>query len=415
MNESFDEDGLDVDDEEFGDFDQGGQTLGDLWRNNPLIKVGAIVLAGAAVIFVLYAFSGQEDPLGQSYVGSASDVSAPPGTEEVSPAYREAVTERNEAEIERAEREGTSALPTPIDPPVGTVPLLEEEEQQEDPLARWRQLQEERLRRELERQQDVQPVEPVEQVDLERIQNMSARMAEQMQAILESTGEAQVQHMTMTSPQWLEDLRAAEEEARAEQEAAEAAAAAEAEEEDTVIFPAGQIAYAQLLTEANTDVPGPVLAQIVAGPLKGARLLGDFQEQNELITLNFNTLVLDDESIGVDAIALDPDTTLPGIATDVDRRILQRVMLPMAAAFVEGAAEAIAESGRTTVTIQGETVSEQTQEADTEEEIASGIEEAGQELRSILDEMADDIEVLVRIEAGTPLGILFLEPVTDSQ
>ena len=66
-------------------------------------------------------------------------------------------------------------------------------------------------------------------------------------------------------------------------------------------------------------------------------------------------------------------------------------------------------------TVEGDTVTEETADADTKEEVASGIAEAGQELREILDEMADDVEVLVRIEAGTPIGVLFVEPVTTDE
>ena len=79
--------------------------------------------------------------------------------------------------------------------------------------------------------------------------------------------------------------------------------------------------------------------------------------------------------------------------------------------FVEGAAQAIADSGRLTVTIQGETVAQEEGEADNQQEIASGIEEAGKELGDILEEEGGEIEVLIRIESGTPMGLLFLEPV----
>ena len=151
----------------------------------------------------------------------------------------------------------------------------------------------------------------------------------------------------------------------------------------------------------------------MSGPLAGSRILGSFEEEHELLTLTFETIVYNGESFDIDAVALDPDTTLPGLVSEVDHRYLKRIVLPMAAAFVEGAASAISESGRTTITIEGEQVAEETEETDTGQEIATGVEEAGQELREILDEMADDTEVMVRVAAGTPMGILFLEPVIE--
>jgi len=47
--------------------------------------------------------------------------------------------------------------------------------------------------------------------------------------------------------------------------------------------------------------------------------------------------------------------------------------------------------------------------------VASGISAAGRELADILDDEADSIEPLLRIRAGTPVGILFTAAVTDGQ
>ncbi|MCD8497283.1 MAG: hypothetical protein LRZ85_03890 [Alphaproteobacteria bacterium] len=65
------------------------------------------------------------------------------------------------------------------------------------------------------------------------------------------------------------------------------------------------------------------------------------------------------------------------MATDVDHRYLKRVLLPAAAAFIEGAASAISQSGLTTVTVEGSTVSEDSASPNSRQEIASGLEEPG--------------------------------------
>lgn len=402
-------------DESFDDFEKKDRTLGDLWRDNPLFKIGSIAIAAVLIFVLISTLGGDQEPVEPSVIGAAPDIKATPGTEEASPEYVKAIEEQNEAEIERAFYEGDSALPVPIDPPVGIVSLPEEEEEAEDPLQRWRRLQEERLEREIQqRETEIIPEDTSGDVERqEAIQQLAETMVQQMSSILETQSTVNVSSLSMTPPEFLAELAAQQEE-----EEAEALAAEGQEGEDTqtiVLQPAAQIVYAQLLTEANTDSPGPVLAEIQSGPLKGNRILGSFEEENELITLSFETVVIDDESIGIDAVALDPETTLPGMATDVDHRYFKRIILPAAAAFVEGAAEAIAESGLTTVTVEGDTVSEETEETDTEQEIASGITEAGQELGQIIDQIASDTEVLVRIEAGTPIGVLFLEPVTREE
>lgn len=414
-NDGIEEEGLDMDEASFDEFEEKKGTLGSFLRDNPLAKVG--VIAGVVVIIfgAIILLGGENAPLDPSFVGAGSDVSAPPGTEAASQDYIDAIQEVNERDVEIAQQTGGSALPTPIEPPVGTLTVPDQAEAEEDPLQRWRRLQEERVQRELQQSQTIDPAPIVEDTGrAESIQALADLMSQQMQAVLDSR-ENTISHRTVISTS--DFFRQREEEQLRRQEARAAAGVdvdSDAQDEEiveTVLLNAGEIVYAQLLNEANSDVPGPVLAQIMSGPLKGTRVLGSFERQDDYLTLSFNSAVIDGTTVSINAVAMDPDTTLPGLATDVDHRYLQRILLPAAAAFVEGAASAIADSGLTTVTIQGETVAEETEETDSDQEIASGIEEAGQELREIFDDELDDIEVLVRVEAGTPMGLLFTEPV----
>ncbi len=411
MADDVNDDGLELDEASFDDFEKKKGTLGELWRENAMVKVGVVVAAAVAIFATIILFGGKDMPIDPSYVSGGSDISAPPGTEETSPSYVAAIEEENEARTEQAIKESGSVLPTPIDPPVGRLTVTENETPEEDPLQRWRKLQEERLQREMLRSQTVAPDADADAARGEAIQALAEAMATQMQSILEKRATVRpLQYRGMTSDDWLNELNA-----QREKEAEEAAGGSgndEAEENiEIVLYPAGRIAYAQILTEANSDVPGPVLAQIASGPLSGSRVLGSFSKQKELLTIKFQTVIVDGVSIDIDAVAVDPKTTLPALATDVDHHYLMRVALPMAAAFVEGLASAISESGLTTVTVEGDVVAEESEDTSTEQDVASGIEEAGQKLREILDETADEIEVTVRVEAGTPVGILFLEPV----
>ncbi len=408
-NDDVDND-IELEDASFDEFEEKNNTLGSMVRDNPALKVGLIAVAIIVIFGAIMFLGGDDSATNTSLVGSGSDVSAPPGTEAASPQYREAVQEVNERDREIAILEGTSAIPTPVDPPVGILTVPEQEVEQEDPLQRWRKLQEERLERELQQTQVIQPAPLPENNDRgQAVQALADLMSEQMQAILESR-QNNISSLAVSDPSILEPdeatLASANTNALAQNQAQ-----AQPQVIEEVVLPAGEIEYAQLLIEANTDVPGPVLAQMMSGPLMGSRIIGEFDVQREYLTLNFNTVIYDGESIAVDAVALDPGTSLPGLATEVDKRYLQRVALPAAAAFVEGLASAISESGRTTVTIEGETVSEQVNDTDNDQEVASGVEEAGQELRDIIDDEVDEIETLIRVEAGTPMGILFLEPV----
>ena len=412
MSDDLDDD-LSIDDS-FDDFEkkESGGTLGDLWRDNALFKIG-VIAGGGILFFVLISFlGGSEEQTGSSVVGAGSEIKATPG-EASSDTYRTALTEKNEEMIEDAITNQGSVIPVPIDPTEAIISVPEEEEQEEDPLQRWRRLQEERLERELQQRETAVPVDTgADQQRSEAIQALAEAMSQQMQSILATQNEITVAQRPMTDPDFLEKLREDQfENGEFVDGEFEDGDDLDLESEPEVLFPAGEIAYAQLLTEANTDAPGPVLAEVMSGPLKGNRVLGSFEAHDEYLTLNFDTIVIDGQSLTIDAVALDPATTLPGMATEVDHRYFKRIVLPAAAAFIEGVSEAVAESGLTTITIQGETVAEETEDADTEQEIASGLEEVGEELSEILDEMADDTEVLIRIETGTPFGLLFLEPV----
>ncbi|MDB2682770.1 type IV secretion protein DotG [Alphaproteobacteria bacterium] len=412
----FDDDEIDLDDDDnFDDFDDPGITLGDTLRDKPIVKFAII----AGVIFLvigifLFFRSGPTTPT--SVVAGPSDVNSAPGTGAISQNYENAVREADAQRLAKAKAEDTGFLPTPIETPLGRVPLPRDEEDEEDPLERWRRLQQERAEKEAERANLLAPEDLSDEfISDDAIQAMADAMAAQMQIILEGLGEVPTEYTYLTGPDYLEALRAEEEEAKAEALAALASASGTVDGLGVaeIIVPAGEIIYGQLLLEANSDVPGPVLAQIAGGPLSGSRVLGAFSVAEELIVLEFSTIVIDGVSQSISAVAIDPGTTLTGLATDVDHRYFTRIVLPAAAAFVEGAAQAVSDSGRTTITISGDSTTSTTSSGNTgkDEEIASGVEEAAEVVGEILEEMADDAKILVRIEAGTPIGLLFLEPV----
>lgn len=406
-NDDFENDGFD----EFDDGDSSPETLGQLVQSNPLIKVGVVLGAAALIFGTIILFGGDDEKAQYSSVGAAPQMTVAPGTEDASPAYVEAIQDVNQQSLEAAIAEGTSAIPIPIDPPVGRIPLQEEDVEAEDPLQRWRRLQEERLQRELSSNQVIEPTAlPEDNSQQEAVNALAQAMQAQMQQVLERQGKYIVNSQNVTDPHIFEE----DDNSELDGEIVDGEITGVNGEPlaEMIIIPAGEIEYGQIITEANSDVPGPVLAEIASGPLSGSRMLGAFTVENDLISLTFSQVVIDGISYPINAIALDPATTLPGMATEVDHRYFRRIILPAAAAFIDGAAEAIAESGRTDITITGDTVTSSETEADDEQEIASGLQEAAEELTTIIDEMNDDVEPLVIIGSGTPMGILFLDPVT---
>lgn len=421
MNDDLDEEIIGSDDGGFDEFVQKN-TLGDLWRNNPLVKAGIIIFAVAVIIGAIIIFGAEKEKPNVSMLPPGSEVSAPPGTDAASPAYIAAVEAQNEAELERALRTGDSTLPVPVETPSERLQLPQDEEEVEDPLHRWRRLQEERVIRETRDQEEVEPVTVLNSDQQnEAMKRLVEAMAKQMEAILGRRTEKKEIHYTAAVDKDAFSNDGAYGSSGSGQNGSGNGSDDLGEEIDEVsledvIIPAGEVEYAQLLIEANSDVQGPVLAVLLSGPLRGNRMLGTFQVQDEYLTLSFSTVIVNGQSIDISAMALDPDTTLPGMATDVDHRYFQRVLLPAAAAFIEGFADAIAESGTTNITIDngGSTTSTTENDKSDKQEVATGVAEAGQEIRDIVDDMADSIDVLVKIKAGTPMGVLFLDPIVAS-
>lgn len=415
-DDDFDLDGFD---NEFGDLDSSG-SLGDLWRNNPFVKIGAILVGVALLIGIVMLFSGGEQKKATSQMSGGIEVTQTPGTEAVTENYRQAIEESNTVRLEEALRQNESAVPMPVEAPKGVIPLELDQPEEVDPLERWRKLQEEKVARAAKAKPQglAVPAEPEVDTRTPAIQALSAAIALQMESILNNQGISGAQTKSIADLEYLEGLQAKHEEnlENAQEDRQDRFFGGRTSDDtDEILLPAGTIEYAQLITEANTDVPGPILAEIMTGPLKGARLIGTFEETYDYLTLNFNTIVLDGVDYSADAVAIDPKTTLPGLATDINRRYFTRVILPVAADFITGYASALSTSGNTTITISGDTVTEATENDNSnDQEVALGVARAGEELASILDDVRDNNPQLLRVRSGTPMGILFVSAVTNN-
>lgn len=397
------------DDGGFEDFEGGGNSLGDMWRNNPMVKIGVIAGVLITIIGAVVLFGGGNDRSGTSRTRLGKELVDNSADGEVTEQMRQAIEERNQQREEEARRAGDSAMPTPINTPVNRLELPEDDAAIEDPLERWRRIQEERQRQMQAETPQIESVDP----SVEAIDALANAMLAQMEEIVKVKAEP----LPMTYNEITEEgyLEALEREAQEKQQAEDAAKNATSDEAGIVniLIPAGTIEYGQLLTEANSDAEAPILAQIVSGPYAGSRLIGSFEVQKEFLVLTFDVMVIDGISHEIEAMAINPETTTPGMVTDIDHRYFSRVILPAAAAFVEGMGEAIAEQGGTDVVVTRDVAVQSEPPLDTEEQIFKGVEEAASKLGKILDENAANTKPLIRVESGTPMGLVFLAEVVE--
>ncbi len=387
----------------FGEeFESGeGGSLGDLWKHSPAVKIG-VVLAGFVIILGgLILFGGGAEKIDVSMAGGGSELRGDVGKEQVSPEMQREIEEYNINEIETAIESGGSALPVPITPPRGGVLVGEDSAIADDPLQRWRKIQEERQKREAQQVPDLPEVDP----NAETIDALAQAMIAQMQNIISDMKPATMTYVGVTADEYFEKF--IEEDSQDDN-----SVALEEEVPVNILVPAGTIEYAQLLIEANSDTPGPVLAQIVSGPLSGSRMLGTFSTEDDFLVLNFTSIVVDGVGQPVTAVALDPAKSTPGLVTEYNGRYFKRVFLPAAAEFITGFAEAVSQTSTTTVVVEGAAVQD-SQDLNTEEELYAGLEKAADKVSEFMEEEGSSTKPLIRVAAGTPIGILFTEPVIE--
>lgn len=189
----------------------------------------------------------------------------------------------------------------------------------------------------------------------------------------------------------------------------------------SIIIKAGTILFAVLDTSINTDEPGPVLATIVDGKFKGAKVLGSIQmvqmpggNRPEKVMLNFNSMSIPSQnnSISIKAVAIDPETARTALATNVDHHYLLRYGSMFASSFMTGYAKIIASMGTVQTTAQnGLATTTQSQQLSTSKQLYAALGEVGKNWGQAIKDYIN-LPNTVTVDAGTGMGLLILSDVT---
>ena len=122
------------------------------------------------------------------------------------------------------------------------------------------------------------------------------------------------------------------------------------------VIRAGDVLFAVLDTSVNTDEPGPILASIVSGKLKGAKLIGSFtlpsNADKMVITFNMMSVPGAAKTTSINAYAIDPNTARTALASRANHHYLLRYGSLFASTFIEGFGNAF-QSANTTISIGG--------------------------------------------------------------
>jgi intracellular multiplication protein IcmE len=384
-----------------------------------------MIVAGALIAAASVFFSGGKQPEQMSKLVNPPDIHRASGGT-ASPYFIQQTKEAEAQRTKEALEKGTSALPTPIGNP-NDINVTEKT----DPMNELRG-ETERLKQQLAELQNAEVVQKA-QAQRQAQQQLATQAAaphqqaaEQFDASLSQAMQAQLkQLMDSWTPKPGKQVDVSKEGAGGAgsgangkpaetQQVADASGAFHKADEKPIVT-AGTVSYAQLLTEANSDVPTPILAQIVSGPLAGARAIGSFQVANgynDYLVLRFHLADKKGVDYRIDAIALDPDTTLGGMATEVDQRYFTRVILPAAAGFLQGFGQALGQTSSSVTTNGTTTIVSQAGPGITQG-VAQGAASAASTAASFFQSQANLTKPLVVVAAGTPMGLFFVSSVYD--
>ena len=171
---------------------------------------------------------------------------------------------------------------------------------------------------------------------------------------------------------------------------------------------AGTIMFAVLDTAVNSDEPGPIMATITDGKLKGSKLLGTLTPQGQKAMLTFTTASLPDAaaSAPLNAVAIDPSTARTGLSSDTNNHYLLRYGTLFASSFLSGYAQALTQSGsQTTYTVDG--IVHTYPALDSKQKALVALGNVGQQYSVAVGSLFNTPPT-VKIYAGTGVGVLFL-------
>ncbi|GJM07223.1 MAG: hypothetical protein DHS20C10_09570 [marine bacterium B5-7] len=175
---------------------------------------------------------------------------------------------------------------------------------------------------------------------------------------------------------------------------------------------AGYIEFGVLKTAVNSDQPGPVMATLVQGKFKGAKLLGNLHREEKRVVLTFNIMNLPQlgHSIKINAVAIDPNTARTALATHVNSHYLLRYGTMFASAFLTGYGQVVQQAGSTTTT-NGLSTQVSTPDLSPKQQYIAALGQVGQQWGDNLQNVFNTPPT-VKVASGTGLGILFLDDVS---
>lgn len=194
---------------------------------------------------------------------------------------------------------------------------------------------------------------------------------------------------------------------------ADGAAGANSESSAGPEIPLFIVQTAVMETGANSDYPAPVVMRLTGGPLRGARIVGEFRSSStqgvsDRVQLRVSRIEVDGVVYQTDGLAVDPATRIPAIEGDINRHLARNILARGSVAFLLGYAGGITSGARTSFSADGGFVTSSLRTGDLFRA------EASREAASAASEIRIR-QPTVTVPAGTPVGVVFLEGLKSAE
>lgn len=194
------------------------------------------------------------------------------------------------------------------------------------------------------------------------------------------------------------------------QPVANAAAEQAMQNGSTTLALAGHISFAMLDIGVNSNDQSPIEATIEGGRFHGARLLGSFKREHQVVVMQFNIMTFNGQSYPINAYAISAKNAHVGMATTVNNHVLYRYGWLFAGAFLQGINQALQDANQTVLAGNGFALMTH--------QLNNGqiLEQAAGNVGNVMVPIAENrfnTPPTVRVPAGTGMGILFMSPVKE--
>jgi intracellular multiplication protein IcmE len=380
------------------------------FRTRSIIIVTLVILGLAILVGIvrLIRAPSQQSTAGIGLVNAPSQKTVP-GLNKTTPEYTQLQEQLNQQRIQQAEQTGGSAIPTLTYQNSASMPVAATPDQTAPAV-----------------DPQVAALQAQVATDNQQIQQATAQQLQQTTTDKNSAMQAQAQQLLQA---WAQSPTQAYEAGATDEQLAAAGmttsggttnGTAQNNAAAPVLIKAGDLQFAVLNTAINSDEPGPVMATIVLGPYKGAKLLGDLSTSKNLpgsnggeaVVVRFSIMSFAglDHSLSISAVAIDPNTARTALASDVDHHYLLRYGSLFASSFLEGYGDAALQAG-SNVTQNSDGSIFTSYSNSTKRSVASGFGSVGQNWGQAVGDTFNR-QNTITVKAGVGVGILYLSDVT---